>query len=55
VQRWVRNRLIEQPIGVMELPPASVRNLVELLGCSHHELAQYLARFIPDVHFMPWR
>ena len=46
--QWAHNKLIEYPAGIVELPPSSVRELATFLGCPYHELAAYLARFIPD-------
>jgi transcriptional regulator with XRE-family HTH domain len=46
--QWARNKLNEHPDGVVGLAPASVRELATFVGCSHRELANYLARFIPD-------
>jgi hypothetical protein len=33
---------------VVEVDPAVVRNLALFIGCSHHDLAAYLAWFIPE-------
>jgi hypothetical protein len=33
---------------VVELPPASVRELATFVGCTYPELAAYLARFLPE-------
>lgn len=46
--QWARNKLTENPDGVVELPPSSVRELATFVGCSHLELANYLARFAPE-------
>jgi transcriptional regulator with XRE-family HTH domain len=48
MHQWARNKLNENPDGVVELPPSSVRELAAFVGCSYHELATYLARFIPE-------
>lgn len=45
---WARNKLLEYPDGVVELPPSSVRELATFIGRPYLELAGYLARFIPD-------
>lgn len=45
---WARNKLLEYPEGVVALPPSSVRELATFIGRPYHELAGYLARFIPD-------
>ncbi len=46
--QWARNKLNENPGGVVELEPSSVREMATFFGCSHLELANYLARFIPE-------
>lgn len=46
--QWARNRLNENPDGMVELSPSSVRELAAFVGCTHQELAAYLARFIPE-------
>jgi transcriptional regulator with XRE-family HTH domain len=46
--QWARNKLNENPDGVVELAPTSVRELATFVGCSHRDLAKYLARFIPE-------
>lgn len=48
MHQWARNKLNENPDGVVELPPSSVRELATFVGCTYHELADYLARFIPE-------
>ncbi|MFC4855269.1 helix-turn-helix domain-containing protein [Actinophytocola glycyrrhizae] len=48
INRWARNKLREYPDGVVELSPSSVREMATFIGCPYHELANYLARFIPD-------
>ena len=48
MHQWARNKLTENPDGVVELPPSSVRELATFVGCTYHELADYLARFIPE-------
>ena len=45
---WARNKLAEYPDGLVELPPMSVRELATFIGKPYLELAEYLARFIPD-------
>ncbi len=47
VLQWGRNRLVEEPRGIVELPPTAVREMAALPGCAHAELARYLARFPP--------
>jgi transcriptional regulator with XRE-family HTH domain len=48
MHQWARNKLNEHPDGVVELPPASVRELATFVGCGYDELAGYLARFLPE-------
>jgi transcriptional regulator with XRE-family HTH domain len=48
MHQWARNKLNENPDGVVELPPTSVRELATFVGCAYLELANYLARFIPE-------
>jgi transcriptional regulator with XRE-family HTH domain len=49
VLQWARNRLVEEPRGIVEVPPSAVREMAALLGCSHSDLARYLAHFTPEV------
>lgn len=46
--QWARNKINDNPEGIVELAPASVRELATFVGCSERDLANYLARFIPD-------
>jgi hypothetical protein len=46
--QWARNALNLHPDGVMVVEPAAVRNLALFVGCTYHELANHLARFVPD-------
>ncbi len=46
--QWARNKLNENADGVAELAPSSVRELAAFVGCPYRDLANYLARFIPD-------
>jgi hypothetical protein len=48
MHQWARNKLNDNPEGIVELAPASVRELATFVGCTHRDLANYLARFIPD-------
>jgi transcriptional regulator with XRE-family HTH domain len=48
VIQWARNKLAENPGGVVELPPASIRDMAAFLGWPHQDLTNYLAQFIPD-------
>lgn len=49
MRQWARNTLNEHPDGIVEIEPTVVRNLALFIGCSHEALANYLARFTPDV------
>lgn len=46
--QWARNKLNKHPDGIAELTPASVVELADFIGCSHQDLAAYLAGFLPD-------
>jgi len=46
--QWARNTLNEHPDGVVEVQPVAVRNLALFVGCPQQDLANYLARFVPD-------
>lgn len=46
--QWARNTLNEHPGGVVKVEPAVVRHLALFVGCTHHELANHLARFAPE-------
>lgn len=46
--QWARNALNERPAGTAEVESAVVRNLALFIGCSHRDLAQYLAQFAPS-------
>jgi transcriptional regulator with XRE-family HTH domain len=46
--QWARNSLVGHPTGVVEVAPDVVRHLALFIGCSHHALANHLARFTPD-------
>jgi hypothetical protein len=48
MRQWTRNKLNDNPQGIVEVAPASVRELATFVGCTHRDLANYLARFIPD-------
>jgi transcriptional regulator with XRE-family HTH domain len=48
MHQWARNKLNEHPDGMVELPPASVRELATFVGCGYEELAGWLARFLPE-------
>ena len=47
INQWARNALNENPHGVAEIDAQVVRNLALFTGCSHKELAEYLAQFTP--------
>jgi transcriptional regulator with XRE-family HTH domain len=46
--QWTRNTLNEHPSGVARVESTVVRNLALFMGCTHQNLADYLARFLPD-------
>jgi tRNA A-37 threonylcarbamoyl transferase component Bud32 len=46
--QWARNALNLHPDGVVVVEPAAVRNLALFVGCTFRELADHLARFVPD-------
>lgn len=46
--QWAKNKLNQYPGGVAELAPSSVEELAAFVGCSYWDLANYLARFIPE-------
>lgn len=48
MHQWARNKLNENPEGVVELSPASVRELAAFVGCTYSELAAYLSKFLPE-------
>lgn len=48
MHQWARNKLNENPVGVVELSPSSVRELATFVGCGYEELAGWLARFLPE-------
>lgn len=47
--QWARNKLNQNPDGIIEIAPASVAELATFLGCSRSDLANYLARFAPHI------
>jgi hypothetical protein len=46
--QWARNKLNENPGGIIEVPPSSVGDLAAFVGCSRNDLANWLARFMPE-------
>lgn len=52
MRQWAINCLNEHPGGVVEVEPTVVRHLASFVGCQYLELANYLARFIPDYDFL---
>ncbi|MFC4853654.1 helix-turn-helix domain-containing protein [Actinophytocola glycyrrhizae] len=46
--RWAGNALNENPHGIAEVDVKVVRNLALLTGCSHRDLAGFLAQFTPS-------
>lgn len=49
LKQWARNVLNDHPDGVVFVEPAVVRHLASFIGCGNRELAEYFARFTPDV------
>jgi transcriptional regulator with XRE-family HTH domain len=47
MRQWAQNKLNENPGGVVELLPSSVRELATFAGCTYWDLANYFARFLP--------
>lgn len=48
MHQWARNKLNDHPDGIVELLPSSIRELAAFVGCPDTDLANYLAKFIPD-------
>jgi transcriptional regulator with XRE-family HTH domain len=48
MRQWAINCLNDHPSGVIEVEPVAIRHLASFVGCQYLELANYLARFIPD-------
>jgi hypothetical protein len=46
--QWAKNRLNDAPDGIAELTPSAVREIAAFLGSTHHDLAKYLSKFIPE-------
>ena len=46
--QWARNALNAHPDGVIYVEPPAVRTLAFSVGCTFLDLANHLARFIPD-------
>lgn len=46
--RWARNVLSHNPDGIVEIEPVVVRHLALFIGCTDRDLANHLARFIPE-------
>lgn len=51
MHQWARNKLNKHPDGIVELGRSSVEELADFVGYTTLELANYLARFIPET---PW-
>lgn len=45
--QWARNKLNDNPEGVVDLAPVAVTELAAFLGCSSQGLTNYLAGFAP--------
>lgn len=48
MHQWARNKLNDNPDGIAELPPSSVRELATLVGCKYADLTNHLTKFMPD-------
>lgn len=48
LHRWARNKMNRQEANVVGVSPASVTEFADFVDCSHQEMANHLARFIPD-------
>lgn len=48
MHQWAHNKLNQIPDGIAELPPSSVHELATFIGCTYTDLANHLAKFIPD-------
>lgn len=48
MRQWAKNRLSQEPGGIVELVPAAVLELAAFLGRTQTELATYLAKFTPE-------
>jgi transcriptional regulator with XRE-family HTH domain len=46
--QWARNKLNESPDGITELAPIGLRELAAFAGYTDRELANYLAKFVPE-------
>jgi transcriptional regulator with XRE-family HTH domain len=46
--QWARNSLSQHPDGVVDIAPDAVQNLALFVGCTYRDLANYLARFVPE-------
>jgi transcriptional regulator with XRE-family HTH domain len=48
VMQWARNTLNENPNGTVDIEPVVVKHLALFVGCDYRDLANYLARFLPE-------
>jgi len=48
LHQWARNKLTETSDGIVAVTPSATRELAAFMGCTHSELAHYLARFLPE-------
>jgi len=48
LHQWAKNVLGEHRDGVVGITPDVVKNLARFMGCTHQQLAHYLARFLPE-------
>jgi transcriptional regulator with XRE-family HTH domain len=47
--QWASNKLCRHPDGIVELVPAAVLELADVMGCDQSELAARLSRFAPSM------
>jgi hypothetical protein len=47
MHQWARNKLNENPGGIIEISPSSVKELATFAGYTFRDLANWMARFLP--------
>lgn len=50
MHQWARNKLNRHTEGVIQVPPAAIKELADFIGCPPGQLTNYLARFLPELH-----
>jgi transcriptional regulator with XRE-family HTH domain len=48
LRQWAKNKLNRYPDGIVELEPSAVEELADFVGYKSSDLANYLAKFVPD-------